>query len=403
MRILYITASLPFSRGGEVFFIPEIEQLIRSGHQLRIVPRSPQKVSVGGAAERLLPISEATALLSPRVLKSAFAESLRAPGAVLRSLWLILSHGTALTRIKNLAVFPKALHAGRLARLWGADHIHAQWAASTATMGLVAHAVSGIPWSFTAHRGDIVQRNLLPEKVRRASFVRLISQSGAALMADMGADPETGKLRVIHMGVSLPESPAAPTAAPVQRTFTVFCPANLIPVKGHRYLVEAVALLKARGRTCTLEIAGRGHLLGPLMKLAADSGVAVEVRFLGPLSHEKLLARYAQRSVAVVALPSVDLGGGVHEGIPVSLMEAMAHGLPVVSTATGGIPELVIPEAGIVVPPADAKALADALERLLLDPALREEMGQAGRIWVEREFNVVRAVQLLATEMRGAE
>jgi glycosyltransferase involved in cell wall biosynthesis len=112
------------------------------------------------------------------------------------------------------------------------------------------------------------------------------------------------------------------------------------------------------------------------------------VRFLGYVPHEELLRRYRLRGIDFVVLPSVTLGKNQHEGIPVCLMEAMACGIPVVSTSTGGIAELLRDGAGVMVPPADPQALADAIERLVLDPDLRRKLAQAGRRRVEEEFAV---------------
>jgi glycosyltransferase involved in cell wall biosynthesis len=107
---------------------------------------------------------------------------------------------------------------------------------------------------------------------------------------------------------------------------------------------------------------------------------------LGFVPYQQLLAMYAQGEIDVVVLPSVDLGGGLHEGIPASLMEAMSHGIPVVSTRTGGIPELLSDDAGVMVPPADHVALADALQRLLTDDVFRTTTARAGRQRVCRDF-----------------
>ena len=110
-------------------------------------------------------------------------------------------------------------------------------------MAMVASELSGVPWSFTAHRGDIVQNNLLALKVENASFVRYISQSGAQMAAALGAPNASGKTAVIHMGVRLPGRTRGYDEAP--RTPTILCPAKLTPVKGHRYLLEAMAILRS--------------------------------------------------------------------------------------------------------------------------------------------------------------
>lgn len=116
-------------------------------------------------------------------------------------------------------------------------------------------------------------------------------------------------------------------------------------------------------------------------------GLAENVSFLGQLPHSEVMDLYRRAKVDIVALASLDLGGGEHEGIPISLMEAMSYGVPVVSTTTGGIPELLDKGAGVMVPPADPAAMAEAIDKLVQDPELRERQGDAGRERVEKRFS----------------
>ena len=144
-----------------------------------------------------------------------------------------------------------------------------------------------------------------------------------------------------------------------------------------------MAILKQRGVACRLDIAGDGELMDSLRAEADALALGETVRFLGHRLNEEIIRRYEESAVNIMVLPSLDLGNNLHEGIPVSLMEAMAYGVPVVSTTTGGIPELLHDGAGVMVPPQDPLALADVLERLLSDPALRRRLGKAGRRRVE--------------------
>jgi len=112
--------------------------------------------------------------------------------------------------------------------------------------------------------------------------------------------------------------------------------------------------------------------------------------------HEKLLELYVREDIGAFVLPSLGLDGDLHEGIPVSLMEAMAFGVPVISTETGGIPELLGGGAGIIVPPADPAALAAAIARLAADPDLRRRLGERGRERVEEAFSVQAVARCLA-------
>jgi glycosyltransferase involved in cell wall biosynthesis len=135
-------------------------------------------------------------------------------------------------------------------------------------------------------------------------------------------------------------------------------------------------------------VAGEGNLKSQLQELTKTLAIDDRVKFLGQVPHEQLLARLQKRPPAIVVLPSVDLGDGVHEGIPVALVEAMSQGIPAISTSTGGIPELLRGGAGLIVPPKDSQALADAIEQVLGDAQLQKRLAEAGRRRVQEEFAI---------------
>jgi glycosyltransferase involved in cell wall biosynthesis len=139
-----------------------------------------------------------------------------------------------------------------------------------------------------------------------------------------------------------------------------------------------------------------------LEALSKTLGLTGSVRFLGAVSHSELLKIYREGAVSAVVLASIDLGNGFHEGIPVALMEAMSYGIPVVATATGGTAELVVPGTGLLVPPTDTAALADAIQSLLRDGIVRERLGDSGRQRVVEAFDVVRVVAELVREFEAA-
>ena len=110
----------------------------------------------------------------------------------------------------------------------------------------------------------------------------------------------------------------------------------------------------------------------------------------------------AVAAVSAVVLPSIDLGRGHHEGIPVALLEAMSYGIPVVATPTGGTSELVIPGTGLLAPPADPVALADRIQSLLRDGNLVEQLGDSGRRRVIEAFDIVRVTAELVHEFEAS-
>jgi len=394
VKIIYVTASLPHG-SDEAFLIPEINQLMRSGHEVLVVPRSPRGRIVHG--HELVKWTRGEALHSIRVLKAALAETLAARSQTAGAVRLLLGGRSPMLAIKNLAIVPKALWLARIAMAWRADHIHCHWAGTTATMTMLASWRSGIPWSFTAHRWDIVENNLLVRKAANASFVRLISVDGLRIARALGLG-SAKNTRVIHMGVPIPNR--------VRRRHgprpVVLCPARLVEVKGHRFLLEAWHILQGRGLDAELWLAGQGELRPRLETLSRALGLTGSVKFLGAVPHDELLKIYEEAPLSAVVLASVDLGSGVHEGIPVALIEAMSYGIPVVATATGGTPELLVPGTGLLVPPADPTALADALQTLLRDGKLREQLGDSGRQRVLEAHDIFQVAAELVKEFEAA-
>jgi glycosyltransferase involved in cell wall biosynthesis len=303
---------------------------------------------------------------------------------------IIASHGV--NRAKGVYAAARGIWLGEYAAAQGIDHIHCHWAGSTATMAMVASAVSGIPWSLTAHRWDIAANDNFDKKARSASFVRIISRSGQAMASKLS--PAANQAIVLHMGVRVPdESPIARGRSPL----VFLCPANLVPVKGHCYLLSAVRMLREQRIECSLRIVGDGELRRSLGYQAYELGLGDCVRFLGAMPHEQLLQLYRDAAADVVVLPSLDLGNGLQEGIPVSLMEAMSYSVPVISTNTGGVPELVERGAGLLVPPARPDLLAQAMLSMIQSPDLRRQLGIAGRERVEKSFSVVSVARQLTS------
>ncbi len=108
----------------------------------------------------------------------------------------------------------------------------------------------------------------------------------------------------------------------------------------------------------------------------------------GQIKNEKLIELYKNKTVDVVVLPSINTSDGEYEGVPVSLMEAMSYGVPVISTETGGIPELLENGGGIMVKEKDPKGLADAVEKLIEDRVLYEKLSENGNDRIKTSFNV---------------
>ena len=371
MKLLYVTVSLPFGE-AETFTIPEIETLLSRGHEVKIVPVAPSRGPLHHASvAALLPCAVKAPVIDAAMVGAAVSSLVTHPRQALRILRTLLRSRTPKIALKNLAVYPKGAWLARLATQWQADHIHAHWASVPATVAMIASELSGIPFSFTAHRWDIAENNLLADKTAQARFVRFIADDGLSTARAMGIAGLDRKATVIHMGVKLP---SGATDKPIANDVAVLlCPAFLHPRKGHTYLLQAMRTLIDDGVACRLIVAGDGPSTAMLADEVNQLGLEGHVTFRGYVAHADLLQMYQREEVDIVVLPSL------HEGIPVALMEAMAHGIPVVATRVGGVPELLSSGGGVMVAPADASALAGAIGALLRNPDDARAMGAVGR------------------------
>ena len=179
-------------------------------------------------------------------------------------------------------------------------------------------------------------------------------------------------------------------------------PANFVEKKGHRYLIEALGLLPGPPAAVTCDLAGSGELEDEIRGLVAAAGVGNRVNFLGMVPHHELLAGLRDGRWQAVVLPSVETAQGEKEGIPVALMEALAAGVPAVSTTTGAIAELLEEGAGVLVPPRDPRALAAALQELAEHPALRAQLARAGRRRIEEAYEIGAVVGQLEAAFAAA-
>lgn len=382
-RLLYIASSFPYGQ-NDTFFGPEVREILRQGVDVLAVPVRPRGRLTTPDAEA---VTVRKPLLDREVAHAASAELMRSPAAVLTAFLLLLRSPKPNVLVRNLVAFPKALWLARLARTWQADHIHAHWAGPPSTVALIASRLSGIPWSFTAHLADIEARNLLREKCASAAFVRFIAHAMEDLMRRCAPGVDESRWVVVRLGVELPPPRNGPP--PSNDPPVVLFAARFDPEKRHAALLDAVDVLVREGEKLELWLAGSGRLLPAVEERARDLELDGIVHFLGYVRNAEILEWLEAGCVDVVALPSD------WEGIPVSLIEALAYGVPAVASDVGGVAELVGDGCGLLVAAGDPMALADGIRRLLGSPQLREAVARAGRARVEHEFAVERVVSQL--------
>ncbi|MFQ5771805.1 MAG: glycosyltransferase family 4 protein, partial [bacterium] len=262
-----------------------------------------------------------------------------------------------------------------------------------------ASCLTGIPWSFTAHRWDIHENNLLLEKVKSATFIRAINQNGKNEIINIIKEKSLNhKIFVIHMGVEIPSTTQRHPSS--NGIFTILCAANLVPVKGHKYLIEACNILQKNGIDFKCYIAGEGYLEKEMIAKVNKLKLNNRIQFLGKLPHDRLIKMFEEKTVDLVVLPSIVTTSGEKEGIPVTLMEAMAHNLPVISTSTGGIPEL-IKDAGVLVEAGNPTQLAICIIKFITNRDYYTQISESCREKVADEYNISNIVKKILKKIRN--
>jgi colanic acid/amylovoran biosynthesis glycosyltransferase len=382
-RLLYLASSFPYGK-NDTFFACEVRELVRQGVDVQAIPVRPRGDLTTADAGML---AVRRPLLDLGILAAALAESVRSPRAVGRALALLLRQPSPNVLVRNLSAFPKALWIARVARRTRADHIHAPWAGPPATTAMVASIVSGVPWSFTGHFADIAANNLLREKCRSAVFVRFIAKAMMELARRTEPAADESRWVLVHSGIDVPASWSP--ADRLNRPPVVLMSARFDPEKRHETLVRAAGELAKDGRALEVWLAGTGQLEQAVADQVREQDLGRIVKLLGYVPNEQILAWLDAHRVDLVVLPSDA------EGIPYSLIEALAHGVPAVASAAGGIEELLGDGCGELVQPGDARGVAVAIGRLLDSPELRLRYAMSGRERVEREFSAEAAARTL--------
>lgn len=294
---------------------------------------------------------------------------------------------------KQAAYFVEAAVLAELMAERGVDHLHNHFADSSCTVAMLAAALGGTTYSFTLHGPAIFfepHEWHLGTKLETAAFCATISnfaRSQACLFSPSEVWP---RIRIVHCGVDEAENsePSRPPG-PCELLFV----GRLDAVKGVVVLFDAVASLLAAGTDLRLTLVGDGPQRAELERRATALGIAGSVTFAG--YRNQVEVQQHLRDSDVFVLPSFA------EGVPVSLMEAMAMSLPVVATNVGGVTELVRDGLnGFVVAPGDPVALEAAIADLAADDDLRRRMGAVGRSTVRADFDSLTEARRLVTLFR---
>lgn len=321
---------------------------------------------------------------------------LRHPIAYLRALayaWR-LTRGTPGLLVSYSAYFIEAVVAGDHFERQGVTFIHTHF---SSTVLLILARLFPVRYSMTLHGpaefADVIGFHI-SEKVAAATFVATISHYGSSQVMAACDPVHWHKVRTLRLGVDPQSFP--PRASPARNTgdaFRLVFVGRLAPVKAQHMLIEAVALLRDRGRNVRLTLVGEGPNRPALEKLIEERGLSAQILLSGACNHDKVADFYRNSDAFILA--------SFAEGVPVVLMEAMAMELPCVATWVMGIPELIDNGIdGLLVPPADQVALAAAVERLMEDPELTRRVGAAGRAKILSSYHLERNTEALSATFR---
>jgi glycosyltransferase involved in cell wall biosynthesis len=284
----------------------------------------------------------------------------------------------------------------------GVDHLHAHFAHDPALIAQLVHLLTGIPYTFTAHARDIYQipKAALAERITRAGAVITCCATNVDYLKIATAVTQHAKLRVIHNGINLNEFHPAPSKSDPAMAPLILSASRLAEKKGFPDLLHACRLLKQMGYEFRCVIYGNGPLQDELEELVSQLGLAGHVTLAGACTQQALQQVLPQADI--FALTPFVTDDGDRDGVPTVLAEAMACGVPVVSTTVAGIPELVTHQYnGLLAAPHDVESVAVALAALLSDAAMRQSLGAAARRTVAEQFDLRAGAQQLANLFAG--
>jgi colanic acid/amylovoran biosynthesis glycosyltransferase len=408
VRVAIVISQFPCN--DEVFILRELRALSKLGVDLQIysIKRAPEKTLHADAAPLLGAARYSPFLLSAEVLKRNLQLLGTRPALYGKMLYRIVKETWRSKPFlwRSLAVFPMAVRRGMELREDPPDRIHAHWATHPTTAAWVMSEISGIPLSLTAHAHDIyLDQAMLHFKLQRAVAVLTCTRQNLDFLRKLAPDVPDGRIRLSYHGLDLGVYKPAP--APPQ-TFRILSVGPLLPRKGFDTLVEACAILERDGVDFECNIVGDGPVRAAVEARAKELGLE-RVHFLGKQSQEKLPEIYRTSSVFVLAAVHGDQAAGgskrpsasdlIHFGIPNVILEAMASGVPIVTTRMPALVEVFVDgETGAYVPERDPAALAATLKKLAGDRGKLHAMGQRALERMRAGFDI----QLTSQEVAQA-
>lgn len=372
------------------------------GNELRIVKRAEIPIALTAlnrpgstyfTSDDIAALESATLYLYPvsklAVLGSFLIAPLRFGSRFFAALWNALTGPRESFRIRLIGLWHLAVACRWAAQIKSEDVslIHSQWIHSAGTVAMYGAWLLDKPFSFTGHAADLFRnRQALSDKIRRAEFIVCISEFHRQFFLENGAKDD--QLFVMYCGIDVSHFTPNRRQRSADEPFRILSSGRLVGKKGFPVLIEACRILMAKGFDFHCTIEGSGPDEAMLRDLISAAKLEDSVTLTGTALKQENIPEFMSQG-DVYALPCVWAADNDVDGLPQMLMEAMACGIPAVSTRLVGIPDLVInEETGLLVEPNDAEALADALLRIANDPDLATRLSRAGRAHVENEFDL---------------
>lgn len=399
MKLGYLVSQYPAL--SHTFILREVLALRRQGVEVCVVSvsacdRPLEALSADEAAEanRTFSVKGAGPM---HALLANFRVLCRHPLGYLRGLFYAwtLSRGTPRLLLMYSLYFLEAVVAGDYFERHGVADIHTHF---SSTVLLILARIFRVRYSLTLHGSgefvDVVGFHLAA-KVAGAVFVAAVGRYGMSQIMNASDPDHWHKVVVLPLGVDVDAfRPRRDRQRNRDEPFRLLSVGRLSAPKGYPILIEAAALLRTRGRNIRLTLVGEGPERATLEQLIALHELSGCVRLAGACNHDRLAQYYDAGDAFVLS--------SFLEGVPVVLMEAMAMELPCVATWVTGIPEVIDKDVeGLLVPPADAAAIAAAVERLIDEPQRAQQLGIAARRKVLDRYHLEHNVERLATEFRA--
>ena len=403
MRVAVFTSRYPIRTAS--FFERDMRGLRAAGIELDIFPVGPEDKTLWKYAQGLVK----DGMTMDRIHRLGIGESLLRGGALLSgNAHAIRDAAAVMLSAMRFGPVEAAKTAYALPKAWawaadgpqGYDHVFAYWGNYAGTCAYLFHRLVGgnVPFTIWMHAGIDLYRTpvFLAPKLRYADNIVTCCEFNRDFMLRTFSDAVPGlaaKVHVSHHGLDLGEFTYRPGGRPPA---TLLAAGRLVPHKGYEYLLEAVAILKRRGASLTTEFVGDGELRRTLERMTDRLDIRDRVHFRGWKTGPEV--RTAMLDATILVHPSPDLG----DGLPNVLREAMAVGTPVIATEVAGIPDALRDDCGVLIPPKDPLALADAITRLLADPNEQRRVAARARARVEEHYDMWKNGGRLARLIRNS-